>query len=126
MGLRSTRDHDNTGGHIVQNGRQEKREERDAPQQRPLALRGNHLSHEVEAAVLVYDFHNGHRTHREEERLGSVAQMHLEVSPPDLRFYQRGPQTEDTQTRRNRGVEHVQHPADNAHIHKATAALFTS
>ena len=58
--------HDDTGGEVVENGRQHECHEHDAPQECFLALGLQRVTHKVETSVLVDDFNNGHGTHQEE------------------------------------------------------------
>ena len=73
--LAQNHDHDNGRGHVVQDGRQEEGQDGDAPQQGPLAAGRQHVAHEVEAAVLVDGFDDGHGAHQEEEGGGRAAQV---------------------------------------------------
>lgn len=68
-------DHDDGRGHVVEDGGQEEGEDGDAPEQGALAARGQQVAHEVEAAVLVDGFDDGHGAHQEEERGGRAAQV---------------------------------------------------
>lgn len=69
--------HHNGRSHVVEDGRKDERHRRDAPQQSALALCLEHVAHEVEAAVLVHGFYNGHRPHQKEQRCGRASQMSL-------------------------------------------------
>ena len=78
--LSENHDHHDTGGQIVEDGREEEGKDSDTPEERTLRLGLHHLANPVESAVLVHDFHDGHRTHQEEECCGSIAQMFLDDS----------------------------------------------
>ena len=78
--LSENHDHHDTGGKIVEDGREEEGKDSDTPEERTLRLGLHHLANPVESAVLVNDFHDGHRTHQEEECCSGIAQMFLDDS----------------------------------------------
>ena len=71
-------DHHDRGGEIVEDGREEECHEGHAPHQFPLGARLQGVAHKVETAVGIHDFHDGHGSHKEEERSGSIAEMVLD------------------------------------------------
>ncbi len=76
--LAQNHDHHDTGGQVVEDGGEEEGEEGDTPEERTLGMGLHHLANPVEATILVNDFHDGHRSHQEEERGGGIAQMLLD------------------------------------------------
>ncbi len=65
--LPENHNHHNRRGQIVEDGRQDERHEGDAPEQFFLARGLQHVAHKIKAAVLINEFHDGHRAHQEEQ-----------------------------------------------------------
>ena len=78
--LAENHDHHDTGSQVVEDGREEESENSNTPEEPTLRLGFHHLANPVETAILVYDFHDGHRTHQEEKCSSGIAQMLLDDS----------------------------------------------
>ena len=103
-------DHHDRRGQIVENGREKKRHEGDAPQQRSLAARLHRVAHEIETAILVNEFHNRHGSHQEEKRRGGAAQMVL-----NHLVHRRGNMVAKGRRHVTGGIEHKQRPCGDEH-----------
>ena len=68
-------DHHDARGKVVENGREEERQESNTPQQCALAFALHHTTYPVKSTILVHDLHDGHGTHEEEQRRGGVTQV---------------------------------------------------
>lgn len=108
--------HHDGRGEIVEYGREEERHEGDAPQQFALATGLHDVAHEVESAIGVHNLHDGHRSHEEEQSLGSVAEVHFQ-NLAHMRGYRPHAfrRTADGGGEILSGVCHVCRPAQYAH-----------
>lgn len=66
-------DHYDARGEVVEDSREEERQEGDAPQQCAFAFALHHATHPVKPTVLIHDFHDGQYSYEEEQCCGGVA-----------------------------------------------------
>ena len=116
--------HDDAGGQIVKDGREEESHECNAPEQFTLAGGLECIAHEVEAAVGVDNLDNGHGTHQEEEDFAGVAHVFEQEFVDEVgqrrvlvdAFGQKGGKFLGMEgSDKGAGVGHVEGPADGAH-----------
>ena len=101
--------HDNGRRHIIQDGREEESQNRDAPQQGAFAFGLQQIAHEVETTVLVHRLYNNHRAHQKEQGSGSTAQVSFDDGT-GRSGYATGRDTDKIA-----GIKHIKSPRGDEH-----------
>ena len=116
--LAEDHDHDNTGGQVVKNRREDERQESNTPQELTLAARVHDALHPVEAAVLIDHLDDSHGSHQEEQSRRGTTEVALDDTADevgDTFMAHRAVRKHLRHLMGDGGVEHKQCPTGHKH-----------